>query len=397
MEIRITNQKFLINDVNAYLLADIRYRNKTRSLYFSVAEKYKDFICQDISPFVASVFVGALKQHASIVADGELNCLVSANAPKISRLYQLWNMGYGEGSVLAKSLKEDSTERHAVGCFFSGGVDSFYSYLKNLNESQEKITHFIFVHGFDIDLRNKELLETTLDNIRSTAKEVGIEVILVKTNLREITDPLIDWSWTFGSALGAVALFLRNGFKTIYIPSSVSQDELYPWGSHPDLDPLWSTEKTTLIHDGIEATRFEKIEKYVGHSPLAAKYLRVCFLNTKGTYNCGTCAKCLRTMIDLSIVESLKKSQTFPNKIDIRKVRMLDTRALSSKLFLKRSLKELEARNKDLELQTALKQALAHRLSPSLKTKARDFIGMLDHRFNKDRLYKFLSRKGFLN
>ncbi len=40
-----------------------------------------------------------------------------------------------------------------IACFFSGGVDSFYTLLKH----REEITHIIFVHGFDIALEDHSL------------------------------------------------------------------------------------------------------------------------------------------------------------------------------------------------------------------------------------------------
>ena len=51
---------------------------------------------------------------------------------------------------------------------------------------------------------------------------------------------------------------------------------LGPLGSHPLLDPLWSSEDVELVHDGCEATRLDKLAlRGVGGrgAPLAAGVL----------------------------------------------------------------------------------------------------------------------------
>jgi len=394
---RISNIKLLSDAGRLKLSADITIGENAHSLYFVVDEKYKDFIVSDATPFLASIFIGAMNRGEDVDITSPINKTVYDNTSKIAGLYKSWNLGYKTSLIRASDFRHDQHKGKAIGCFFSGGVDSFYSYLKNTKESSEKITHFILVHGFDIDLANKTLWNTTVSHIRAIAKEAGIKVILVETNLRSITDPLVDWSWTFGSALGATALLLRNGFKKIYISASVAESELYPWGSHPLLDPLWSSEHMRIIHDGIEATRFEKIKKYVGPSPLAQKYLRVCFLNKNNSYNCGSCAKCIRTMIDLSITGNLPRSKTFPPHLEMKRVRSLDTRNSSGRLFLEKSLQELRLQHTDIELQEALEYALTQSLRPSFKIRAKDYIGYLDKTYNKNRLYKLLTRKGLLH
>ncbi len=48
-----------------------------------------------------------------------------------------------------------SHARQGVACFFSGGVDSFYSVIAHA----KRITHLIFVRGFDIPIANRALAE----------------------------------------------------------------------------------------------------------------------------------------------------------------------------------------------------------------------------------------------
>ena len=74
--------------------------------------------------------------------------------------------------------------------------------------------------------------------------------------------------------------------------------------SHPALDPLWSTEAVEVVHDGAETRRVDKVAALAA-SPLALRYLRVCWENRGGAYNCGRCGKCMRTMVDLDLAGAL--------------------------------------------------------------------------------------------
>ena len=90
---------------------------------------------------------------------------------------------------------------------------------------------------------------------------------------------------SIGDALG-------EGFTEVNIASTYDWDHLFPWGSHPELDPLWSNGKVLLAHDGCEATRLDKT-RLVSEHPIALETLRVCYENPDSLYNCGRCRKCL--------------------------------------------------------------------------------------------------------
>ena len=134
---------------------------------------------------------------------------------------------------------------------------------------------------------------------------------MVRSNIQGLVEPILLWDYAHGGCLAAVGLFLRGAFHQIYIPSTHSVAEQIPWGSNLALDGHWSTEGTTFIHDGTEATRIEKVISQIARSPLALEHLRVCFANERGAYNCGKCDKCLRTMINLYAAGALEKSSTF--------------------------------------------------------------------------------------
>lgn len=206
-----------------------------------------------------------------------------------------------------------------VGCFFSGGVDSFYSVL----ERREEITHLIFVHGFDIDFDDEHTAGTASTALRAAASALGIPLISVRTDIRRLSDRWSGWGEQYhGAALASIGLLLAGHVGRVIVPSTFPSTNLTPWGSHPDLDPLWSTSRVSLEHHGVEQQRTDKIAA-IAADPIALRYLRVCWQRKSGEYNCGQCSKCIRTMAVLRAYGALEQCATFPSRIDSRPLRLV--------------------------------------------------------------------------
>jgi hypothetical protein len=206
-----------------------------------------------------------------------------------------------------------------VGLFFSMGVDSFYSLLKNVRDhpaDARTISHLISVNGFDVTYEGDdgEFPPPLLRNFQRVSDALGTTLLPVSTNIRRFGVRLTDWPMLHGAALASVALALGTLFHRVSIAASTTYDKLYPWGSHPVLDPLWSTETLGFVHDGCELNTIDKTD-VVAASPLALETLRPCAGYGRG-YNCGRCEKCLRTMLDLLRLDALERCPTLPDAID---------------------------------------------------------------------------------
>lgn len=216
---------------------------------------------------------------------------------------------------------------------FTGGVDSFYSVLSHPGQ----LSGLLFVHGFDVPLGALALRRTVSQHLGEVATEIGVELIEVETNLRELLDPYVDWGRiAHGPAIVAVASALRRDYGRLLIPSSHGDRDLFAWGSHPVLDPLWSTPALRVEHDGGQLTRVQKIQS-MASSPLIARHLRVCW-QPGAEYNCGSCEKCLRTMMTLDMVGALAASETFPREVDLDVVAMLPVRNENDAAYLRENL-----------------------------------------------------------
>jgi hypothetical protein len=206
-----------------------------------------------------------------------------------------------------------------VGCFFSGGVDSFYSVVRHADE----LDTLIFVHGFDVPLANATLRERVAAELRAAATALGKRLIEVETNAREFLDRFGNWgTHTHGSALASVAHVLADAVGKVYVASSYTRDEALPWGSHPDLDPLFGSEATEILYDLDDATRLDKTFA-IAKCDAALRHLRVCWENPEGSYNCGRCEKCMRTMLTLELAGALGRCNTFAAPLDLRRIERL--------------------------------------------------------------------------
>jgi lipid II:glycine glycyltransferase (peptidoglycan interpeptide bridge formation enzyme) len=288
---------------------------------------------------------------------GKISSRLLSTAPKIQDVFCRWDEKFQFPPqyvpVDAEVRRSRTTERASgVACFFSGGVDSFYTLLKN----QDEVTHLIFVHGFDITLTNRSLRKRASHAVREVARELGKSLIEVSTNLRSFSDPLVSWEQQHGAGLASVGLLFQHLFRKVLIPSTFTYDELLPWGSHPLLDPLWSTDLTEFEHDGCEATRIDKVA-YISRNETAMKWLRVCWANPDLAYNCGSCGKCLMAIVALRTTGSLERCKTLPHTIELKAIPNLDRLNEDDAIVARQNIKALERLGTDPDLTRALAKA----------------------------------------
>ena len=87
----------------------------------------------------------------------------------------------------------------------------------------------------------------------------------------------------------------------------------------PALLPLLSTESLTLIPDGTQYSRVEKVLNILKYEPVY-RYLNVCVSGDDTHENCSVCSKCSRTLMTLN---SMGKLDQFGHLFDIDKYRMV--------------------------------------------------------------------------
>lgn len=356
-----------------------------------------EYVNDDASPFAAALLLPSMRQGSDLIIEGSLSAKLYDGMHAIMREALRWDIGCRPIRIEAATLVADPPRPQRSASFFSGGVDSFYTYLKHKTDTAkaDRIDALILVNGFDINRHNFQLWDRSVKNIRSVAAADNVELLVVRSNIQDLVEPILLWDYSHGGCLAAVGLFLRGGFHQVYIPSTHSVSEQIPWGSNLALDPHWSTEGTTFIHDGTEATRLEKVMSQIARSPLALEHLRVCFANEKGAYNCGRCDKCLRTMINLFVAGALERSGTFPHSIDPDLIAAVPTiPGEHGGIFHTENLRALRERDIAPELQQAI--SVSMRNAVVMKRDPRqiveDRVKHLDHVYARGYVYSAWER-----
>jgi hypothetical protein len=354
-------------------------------VYFSVGDAAQGrYVSADASPFAAALLLPSMKQGEDLIIKGSISEQLYQGMHEIMHEVLTWDIGLRPIKIQAEDLVPDPPRPPRSASFFSGGVDSFYTYLKHQADREEadRISSFLLVNGFDISRHNTRLWNRTLENIKSVAAADGIGLIVVRSNIQGLVEPILLWDYAHGGCLAAVGLFVRGAFRQIYIPSTHSVAEQIPWGSNLALDGYWSTESTAFVHDGTEATRLEKVTRQIARSPLALGHLRVCFENEPGAYNCGRCDKCLRTMMNLYVAGVLEQSGTFPHQIDPELVAAVPTiPGPHGGIFHRENLRALADQDRAPELRQAIADSMSNAVvsEPGRRQVIEDRVKYLDH------------------
>lgn len=208
----------------------------------------------------------------------------------------------------AATVSSPSKASGAALCF-SGGVDSFYTLLR----ANQRVDHLVFVQGYDMQLTDSVRAAAAEHSLRCVAAELGIEPVLVRTNLRaHHVARNANWEHVHGGALATVGHLMREHIQQLLISASYPYVLDRPWGSHWKLDPCWTSSRLSVQHIGAEKWRAEKLVALLDEA-LVRKHLRVCWENLSPSGNCGRCEKCLRTMLILDSHGRLADFPVFPS------------------------------------------------------------------------------------
>lgn len=228
-----------------------------------------------------------------------IDCKWLSNSQAAVDLIASWWKSKRQLPAFERCYQAESLANRGTALAFSLGVDSFYSCFF----ADPKPDILVFVAGFDTPLNDEPLLESYTASLRQVAEALNMQWALVRTNLRQHRSfRHAPWPYSHGGALAFIGHLLKPCINRFLISSSYDREHLGAYGSHPDLDPLWSSSDLNVIHFGEDTMRSEKFKRLVNHPqarPLIAKHLRVCWEDNRSPGNCGRCKKCVMTRINL--------------------------------------------------------------------------------------------------
>jgi hypothetical protein len=200
-----------------------------------------------------------------------------------------------------------------MGCFFTGGVDSFFSALHfdATAERGQKVDDLIYVWGYDIPLTKRAAFDGKLAALTRVAVRLGKTVTPVITNLRQTKIGQVNWAiFMHGQALGAAGLLLAPKLKTILVSSSQSPEDMRPCGTHRLTTRRMSARTLQFVDYGSDFRRYAKTA-FIANSQVALENLHVCWVGQNDT-NCGRCEKCCRTLLALELLDCRLQATSFP-------------------------------------------------------------------------------------
>jgi hypothetical protein len=287
-------------------------------LWFRFPAALRSSLTTAADPFFVALLLPAMVLEKRLVIEGDVCPRLLESSAQIQDIFASWVKNARQIPIQAG--RRDSPilrPNRGTGALFSGGVDSFHTLLKH----RDTITHLILLDRFDHKMTASDAVSrATREQAARVANDFGKELLVLQTNARLLHgSDKVKWTYYHGIVLAAMSVALGNVLHTVLIPASHTYEQLQPWGTHPLLDPLWSTLATRIIHDGAEATRSQKVMDWICRSDLALQSLRVC-PNPGDDYNCGRCEKCLRTMIQIYLAGKLGSCPVFPSTLPVEAI-----------------------------------------------------------------------------
>lgn len=266
-------------------------------------------------PFAIAGLLPAMSRGETLSIDPSLpvsRTLLTGMA-ELQQIFRLWGPFFRQKftPIAIEATVDDPAPQlpEVTASFFSGGVDGTHTFLT----APFPVTHAVFSRGIDFQLDNPLYDEAAVRNRRWLADR-GVPLLEVASNVRFVGHNFgMGWNTYFGGGLAAIGHLLGAG--RLLIAAGRTWRELWPDGSHPLADPLWSSSRTEVLHIGRGQKRWEKIAA-IASAPGAIDLLRVCWQD-KG-YNCGRCEKCIRTMVLLRLLQL--ESPSFPPLNDMELV-----------------------------------------------------------------------------
>ncbi|MBI2712395.1 MAG: hypothetical protein HYX41_06010 [Bdellovibrio sp.] len=322
-------------------------------LWFQFVSTDPELLASDhLDPFAVSLLLVGMKRKEAIRINGSLSRSVYEGMKKYQEIYHEWFPDqFHLIEILPDSLREEpsyqskheSLESLGSAAAFSGGVDSFYSFLKLAHGTESpKLTHTLFMAGFDMPLNLKDSIHQLTSTYSKLMTDSGISFVTGSTNIRKFVNS-VEWTNAHGQALIASALFFESHWQSFTIPSSYTHGSYPKWGTHPSLDPLLSTSTMKFKHHGAEKNRVSKLE-WIAQHPESFHKVRVCWIQELGLQNCGVCEKCIRTQLALQILDKNDNYLNFERKLTRKAIRSLSQRTYQGRLFAWELIKEALSR-----------------------------------------------------
>jgi len=328
--VRVSNLRAVASSNRQRVSATLEWEDSARDskeVFFETTPEFSGDLTCDPHAFLLVSIVRAMRHGERRVAiEGDICPVLHDGLIAAMTLLNSW---YAPGQALpiieAKKRTGAGFGRQPSAAFmFSGGVDSLATLrLNRMNYPREhpwSIRDGLVIYGFDMGnqfadyaeryqenfTKQRQIFARRLLSLGEVAQDSDVNLIPVYTNTQSLCDDLDALVTRYhGADLAAVAYAFSQRVSIASISSSTSIDRLFPYGSHPMLDPQYSSAAMRIVHADPVFTRLQKT-RLVADWDAALQNLRVCTGWKEdpqtSVLNCGKCEKCLRTMTALVVL-----------------------------------------------------------------------------------------------
>lgn len=293
-----------------------------QEIHFETEKEFADGLAPGADPFLVAGLMPAFRHgERRIAVEGEVCPVLRANLNTAMRILSYWYRLPARAIPIESDgccTAAPASPRRAA-FYYSGGVDSLTTLRLNRlaipDSHPQSFKDGLLIFGLEMEATSA--FDIVRDSLSTLARDTGIRLVPMFTNVRLLDDCWRAWEkMTEGALLASVAHAVGRRISSASLASSFDVSDLAPNGTHPVLDPLYSSHGLQVIHDGIDLSRLDKV-RVLAEWDLGLQHLRVCNNSAQyreGQPNCGSCEKCLRTLLALLITGALDKAEGFRNK-----------------------------------------------------------------------------------
>lgn len=272
------------------------------TLWYSLPDLGGAAPVEPAEPFLLAALVHAMGEGRDLVLHAAASAELLGNLAEFRDAWHRWRPdSYAPIAIEADRVTPRGAPRArsaGVVASYSGGVDSSFTIWQHTSglagHRARRITHAIFVHGFDIPLADAAGFDVGCRRAQPLLAGLGVRLVPIRTNFREAFPD--RWEQAYGPALAACFHQLRPHCGEALLASSRTYDALiFPMGSNVITDPLLSSADLAVIEDGAGLNRCDKVSR-IAAWPAGVEALRVCWEGERRDRNCGECEKCVRTV-----------------------------------------------------------------------------------------------------
>lgn len=359
---------------NNRVSADVFVNQEKNEVWYEFPWNMENITTRPANAFLAIFLPITMRVGGDLEIDGEISESIYNSMSTYQDIMKKWYPELQKVKISATKISRDlefDQKKKVISCF-TGGVDAFYTLIKN----QNKIDDLLYVWGFDIPLTENAFYAKVRDHMSTVAEKFGKEIVFVKTNLGfEVTNKYASWGdYCYGAAIASVLLLMTSKYELCLMPSCNDYSVLVPRGSHLLINHLWGCDGLSFVYDGAEAARVEKVD-YIADNKVVQNHLRVCY-RSRDAYNCCECEKCIRTMVSLEALNKLDKVSTFSKPLIVEKISEIELENDSEEKMAEASL-DVALKNGKNELAVQLRQQILRYKSKGLLQELNENLDML--------------------